>query len=35
VIDGQLKDANAETMVYRDTGDMDGSAALFPGGFEN
>ena len=35
VIDGQLNDANSEPMVYRDTGDMDGAAALFPGGFEN
>jgi len=35
VIDGRLNDANAEPMVYRDTGDMDGAAALFPSGFKN
>jgi flavin reductase (DIM6/NTAB) family NADH-FMN oxidoreductase RutF len=35
VIDGKLNDAETEPMIYRDTGDMDGAAALFPGGFEN
>jgi flavin reductase (DIM6/NTAB) family NADH-FMN oxidoreductase RutF len=35
VIDGQLNDPDSEPMVYRDTGDMDGAAALFPHGFEN
>jgi flavin reductase (DIM6/NTAB) family NADH-FMN oxidoreductase RutF len=33
VVDGALLAADAEPMNYRDTGDMDGSAALFPDGF--
>ncbi len=35
VIDGRLIDINAEPMIYSDTGDMDGSAALFPASFGN
>jgi flavin reductase (DIM6/NTAB) family NADH-FMN oxidoreductase RutF len=30
VIDGKLLDSKAEPMVYRETGAMDGAAALFP-----
>ncbi|SRR5579885_3599255 len=30
VIDGKLLDARAQPLSYRDTGDMDGAAALFP-----
>jgi flavin reductase (DIM6/NTAB) family NADH-FMN oxidoreductase RutF len=35
VSDGALLDAEAEPMNYRDTGDMDGSAALFVDAFDN
>jgi len=30
VIDGRLLDSGAEPMAYRETGAMDGAAALFP-----
>jgi flavin reductase (DIM6/NTAB) family NADH-FMN oxidoreductase RutF len=30
VIDGKLLDSKAEPMVYRETGALDGAAALFP-----
>ncbi len=30
VIDGELLDSRAEPMTYRETGGMDGAAALFP-----
>jgi hypothetical protein len=30
VIDGELVDAQGQPLTYRDTGDMDGGAALFP-----
>jgi flavin reductase (DIM6/NTAB) family NADH-FMN oxidoreductase RutF len=30
VIDGQLLDRNSEPMLYRETGALDKSAALFP-----
>jgi hypothetical protein len=33
VIDGRLLDAADEPMLYRDTGTMDGAAALFPESF--
>ena len=33
VIDGKLLDSKAEPMVYRETGAMDGSSALFPNAF--
>ncbi|MGY6278041.1 flavin reductase family protein [Methylomonas sp. MgM2] len=33
VVSGSLLQANAEPMVYRDTGNMDGAAALFPDRF--
>lgn len=33
VIDGKLLDAGAEPLTYRDTGAMDGAAALFPESF--
>lgn len=33
VINGKLLDAAAEPMAYRDTGAMDGAAALFPEAF--
>lgn len=33
VIDGKALDAGAEPMAYRDTGAMDGAAALFPAAF--
>jgi flavin reductase (DIM6/NTAB) family NADH-FMN oxidoreductase RutF len=33
VIDGKLVDPGAEPLTYRDTGDMDGAAALFPNRF--
>ena len=33
VIDGRLLDSKAEPMVYRETGAMDGSSALFPNAF--
>jgi len=35
VIDGRLLDSQAEPLIYRDTGAMDGAAALFPDGFGN
>ena len=35
VIDGRLLDSEAEPMIYRETGTMDGAAALFPDGFGN
>ncbi len=31
VTGGRLLDAEAEPLTYRDTGDMDGSSALYPG----
>ncbi|BBL72227.1 diguanylate cyclase [Methylogaea oryzae] len=34
VVDGKLRDAAAEPMTYRDTGSMDGAAALFPAAFD-
>lgn len=33
VIDGALLEPDAEPLYYRDTGDMDGSSALYPAGF--
>jgi flavin reductase (DIM6/NTAB) family NADH-FMN oxidoreductase RutF len=33
VINGKLLDSQAEPMTYRDTGAMDGAAALFPDAF--
>lgn len=33
VIDGRLLDSKADPMIYRETGAMDGAAALFPDGF--
>lgn len=33
VIDGKLIEANAEPMAYRETGALDGAAALFPESF--
>lgn len=33
VVDGHLMDAAAEPLTYRDTGTLDGAAALFPDGF--
>jgi flavin reductase (DIM6/NTAB) family NADH-FMN oxidoreductase RutF len=35
VIDGRLLDSKAEPMIYRETGAMDGAAALFPDSFGN
>ena len=35
VINGRLLDSEAEPMIYRETGTMDGAAALFPDGFGN
>lgn len=35
VIDGKLLDATAEPMAYRDTGAMDGAAALYPATFSS
>ena len=35
VIDGRGIDLSAEPLLYRDTGEMDGAAALFPTGFGN
>lgn len=32
-IDARPVDSEAAPMVYRDTGDMDGAAAFFPGDF--
>ncbi|MDQ8697163.1 flavin reductase family protein [Hyphomicrobium sp. LHD-15] len=34
VIDGKLLDPGAEPLAYRDTGALDGAAALFPDSFE-
>jgi flavin reductase (DIM6/NTAB) family NADH-FMN oxidoreductase RutF len=31
VVDGKILDAGATPLTYADTGDMDGSSALFPG----
>jgi flavin reductase (DIM6/NTAB) family NADH-FMN oxidoreductase RutF len=33
VIDGRLLDAEAEPMIYRETGALDGASALFPDAF--
>ncbi|HYA50514.1 MAG TPA: flavin reductase family protein [Streptosporangiaceae bacterium] len=33
VVDGRLLDADAAPLIYQSTGDMDGSAALYPTGF--
>jgi flavin reductase (DIM6/NTAB) family NADH-FMN oxidoreductase RutF len=33
VVDGKLLDPNAVPLTYSDTGDMDGSAALYPSRF--
>jgi len=33
VVDGRILDAAASPLVYQSTGDMDGSAALYPAGF--
>ena len=33
VVDGRILDAKAAPLTYADTGDMDGSSALYPGGF--
>ena len=33
VIDGRIIDLKGEPMAYCETGDMDGAASLFPGGF--
>ncbi len=35
VIDGALLRPDAQPLVYSDTGDLDGSAALFPDRFES
>jgi flavin reductase (DIM6/NTAB) family NADH-FMN oxidoreductase RutF len=35
VIDGRGIDLSAKPLLYRDTGKMDGAAALFPTGFGN
>jgi flavin reductase (DIM6/NTAB) family NADH-FMN oxidoreductase RutF len=35
VIGGRLVDCDAEPMIYTETGDMDGAAALFPSGYGN
>jgi flavin reductase (DIM6/NTAB) family NADH-FMN oxidoreductase RutF len=35
VIGGKLLDSEAEPMSYRQTDDMDGASALFPGGFRD
>jgi flavin reductase (DIM6/NTAB) family NADH-FMN oxidoreductase RutF len=35
VIGGRLVDSEAEPMIYTETGDMDGAAALFPSGYGN
>ena len=34
VIDGRLLDAEAEPMIYRETGALDGASALFPDAFD-
>ena len=33
VLDGQILDRRAEPLAYAETGDMDGSGALYPAGF--
>ena len=33
VVDGQILNPGASPLVYRDTGDMDGSSALYPAAF--
>lgn len=33
VVDGGVRDASAEPLSYRDTGSLDGAAALFPASF--
>ena len=35
VVDGALLDPDAIPMVYADTGDLDGSSALYPSKFES
>jgi flavin reductase (DIM6/NTAB) family NADH-FMN oxidoreductase RutF len=33
VVNGELRDAAAEPLTYRDTGELDGAAALYPASF--